>query len=454
VAGSACNAHGDNHAFLWKNDGTPMVDLGPNEVGSFSEAVAIDARGLVAGDVQVSTGEYAFLSAGDGTPVTKIRDGLGGSAIFPYDMNNRVMLTGSALTAGDAAMHAFLWQPGVSPPTTDLGTLGGDSSVGVSINDSLQVTGSSDLPGNTSTHAFLWTPSGTGMQDLGTLGGNFSNGLFINTAGDVAGSSNVLPNARGHAFYRNYFGPMQDLGTLGGAYSAPTGFNDSGQIAGNSYKSGPKTTHAFVWMNDGTPMRDLGTLGGTRSFANAINFLGQVTGSANLAGDAVSHAFLWRNDGTKIQDLNKLIDPTDPLQPYITLTQGEFVNYSGDIVADGTDSRTGRQDLYLLHGTVLTLDPRSLAFGNHPINTTSAPKSVTMTNTSPTGVGNISVALTGTASGQFASTNNCGKFLAGHATCTIQVIFKPTTKGAKSATLNVNGGNGGLTSVTLTGTGT
>ncbi len=95
-----------------------------------------------------------------------------------------------------------------------------------------------------------------------------------------------------------------------------------------------------------------------------------------------SHAFLWRNDGTKIQDLNKLIDPTDPLKPYVTLTSGDFINDSGDIVAEGTDSRTGLYGLYLLQGTVLTLTPRSLAFGNQPINTTSAAKSVTMTNTS------------------------------------------------------------------------
>jgi len=42
----------------------------------------------------------------------------------------------------------------------------------------------------------------------------------------------------------------------------------------------------------------------------------------------------------------------------------------------------------------------------------------------------------------------------GHATCTIKVMFKPTTKGGKSAVLNVNGGGGGLRSVKLSGTGT
>jgi Abnormal spindle-like microcephaly-assoc'd, ASPM-SPD-2-Hydin len=153
-----------------------------------------------------------------------------------------------------------------------------------------------------------------------------------------------------------------------------------------------------------------------------------------------------------MQDLNKLIDPTDPLKPYITLTVGEIIDGLGDIVADGTDSRTVTSTRYLLQGTVLTLAPRALAFGNQPINTTSAAKSVTMTNTSPKAVAITNIALTGTAAGQFASTNNCGKSLAGHATCTIKVTFKPTTKGAKSEFLNVNGGGGGLRSVTLTGT--
>jgi hypothetical protein len=62
--------------------------------------------------------------------------------------------------------------------------------------------------------------------------------------------------------------------------------------------------------------------------------------------------------------------------------------------------------------------------------------------------------LTGYTSGQFTSANNCGKSLTGHGTCTIKVTFKPTTKGAKSEFLNVNGGGGGLRTVSLTGTGT
>ena len=102
---------------------------------------------------------------------------------------------------------------------------------------------------------------------------------------------------------------------------------------------------------------------------------------------------------------------------------------------------------------MLTLDPRSLAFGNQPIHTTSAAKTVTMTNTSAKIVAITNIALKGRLPGISLQPITAGVRLAGHATCTIKVTFKPTTKGVKSATLNVNGGWGERCSVTLTGTG-
>ncbi len=457
VTGQACNANGDLHAFLWNNDGNPMVDLGPPEVGSTSESVAINASGLIGGDAQDSSGEYGFESSGAGTPMKKIPDGLGGSTIYPNGINDLGQLSGSAYLTGDTVEHAFVWKKDGSP-MLDLGTLGGASSNSIGIGASGQAAGSSDLPGNAAHHAFVWKNDGSPMLDLGTLGGASSNALFINASGQVAGISETPHATVQHAFFwRNDGTSMQDLGTLGGPYVQPYALSDAGQVAGYSYTHNPGAVnaHAFVWMNDGTPMKDLGaTLGGHRSIAYGINSAGQVTGFADLAGDRSWHAFLWRNDGTKMQDLNKLIDPTDPLKPYVTLYIGEIINDLGDVVADGTDSRSRVSGLYLLQGTVITLTPRALAFGSQPIKTTSAAKSVTVTNTSAKVVLISSIALTGTAAGQFAQTNKCGKSLAAHATCTIKVTFKPTTKGAKSATLNVNGGGGGLRVVTLTGTGT
>ncbi len=104
--------------------------------------------------------------------------------------------------------------------------------------------------------------------------------------------------------------------------------------------------------------------------------------------------------------------------------------------------------------SVLTLTPRSLAFGNLPINTSSAAQSVTVTNTSAKTVAITGIALRGTAPGQFSFTSDCGKSLAAYRICTLEAIFRPTTQGAKTAFLDVNGGGRGLRSVKLTGTGT
>ncbi len=459
VAGTACNAHGDKHAFLWKNNGSPMIDLGPDGIGSYSYARAINASGLVAGDMADQPDglgdQFAFVSSGDGTPARRIPNNTDTLPIRTVAMNNQGQLTGSF---GNSGTTACFWTPDGTPDGTlirDMGNLGGENSTGRSINDAGQVAGYSDSDTTGAPRAVVWVNGGTTLRQLGDLGGGYSDAYFINGSGQVAGVSYLLGNSRTHAFlWRNDGTPMHDLGTLGGANSTPNALNDSGQVAGFANKTSG-ATHAFVWLNDGTAMKDLGTLGGTSSSANDINFSGQVTGNAALAGSAVAHAFLWRHDGTKIQDLNTLIDPSDPLKSHVTLTDGLFINDSGDILAHGTDSRTGLKNVpYLLQGTVLTLTPRSLAFGNHPVNTTSATKQVTVTNTSAKIVAITSIALTGAARGQFVTTNNCGKSLAGHATCSIKVSFKPTTKGAKSAFLKVNGGGGGLRSVALTGTGT
>jgi probable HAF family extracellular repeat protein len=461
VTGQACNSHGDTHAFLWKNDGNPMVDLGPGEVGSTSEGIALSASGLVTGHAQDSSGEYGFVSSGNGAPMKKILNNIGGLDLSPSAMNDLGQVTGEEYTAGGVEVHAFLWKNDGSP-VLDLGTLPGDSSgssVGEAINALGQVAGYSELVGGAPL-AFVWKNDGTPMLGLGTLGAtaHYSDASLINASGQVAGCSTAprTKDSFSHAFlWRNNGTPMQDLGTLGGHNSCPSALNDAGQIAGTSdTQIGFSYYHAFVWLNNGTPIKDLGTLGGHFSNAYDINSSGQVTGRAFLAGNQVSHAFLWRNDGTKIQDLNALIYPTDPLKPYVTLTSGKFINDRGDILANGTDSRTGVSALYLLQPTALTLAPRSLSFGNVPIHTSSAAKSVTMTNTSAKVVAIDSIALAGTASGQFTLTNNCGKSLPGHATCTIKVTFKPTTRGVKSATLNVNGGRNGLLAVSLTGNGT
>ncbi len=84
----------------------------------------------------------------------------------------------------------------------------------------------------------------------------------------------------------------------------------------------------------------------------------------------------------------------------------------------------------------LTLTPRSLAFGNLPVHTSSAAQSVTVTNTSDKTVAITGIAR-GTAPGLFTFTGDCGKSLTAYRTRTLEANFRPTTKGAKTTFLNV-----------------
>jgi hypothetical protein len=88
---------------------------------------------------------------------------------------------------------------------------------------------------------------------------------------------------------------------------------------------------------------------------------------------------------------------------------------------------------------VLQVSPLSLAFGSITNRTTSAAKTVTVSNT---GTGpmqlNGGIFLGGNNSNQFTQTNNCPATLAAGTSCTVTVRFTPNQKGAKTATLNVN----------------
>jgi probable HAF family extracellular repeat protein len=463
ATGVSSTLSGEQRVFLWKNDGTPMLDLGTLggtqsflgsvDATSYNASTTINASGQVTGYSYLAGDAtyHAFIWKNDGTPMLDLGT-LGGTYSDGAAINDLGQVAGTSDTAHNATYHAYIWRND-GTPMQDLGTLGGTRSQAVAVNAVGQVAGWSSNAKETAFHSFIWKNNGTKMQDLGTFGGILTEPAGINASGQVAGYSDKNAFVTHAYIWKNDGTPIEDLGTLGGFHSEVGGINASGQVTGWSDTKNNAALDAFIWKNDGTKMLDLGTLlGGTISFGAAINASGQVTGYSDVTVGP-DHAFLWRNDGTKMQDLNALVDSADPLKPYVTLEFGDDINDAGQILVDGIDSRTGQTHAYFLQGSVLTLLPRALAFGNQKVKTTSAAKSITVTNTSALPVPITSIALAGTGAGQFTFTDNCGKSLAGKATCTIKMVFKPMTKGAKAAVLKVNGGGGGLRSVSLTGTG-
>lgn len=121
-----------------------------------------------------------------------------------------------------------------------------------------------------------------------------------------------------------------------------------------------------------------------------------------------------------------------------------------------TDSGTNSPQTVSLKGigTAVSLSPASLTFAAQTVGTSSSPQAITLTNVSASGTVVISkLSITGSDSGDFSETNNCGS-IAPKGTCTINVTFKPTATGTRSASVSV-ADNGGGTPQTdaLTGTG-
>jgi hypothetical protein len=101
-----------------------------------------------------------------------------------------------------------------------------------------------------------------------------------------------------------------------------------------------------------------------------------------------------------------------------------------------------------------TVAPSSLNFGNVGVNTTSAARTVTLTNSGTGALTISSVAISGSSDFSIGA-NTCSGSLAAGASCTTSLTFRPSAAGARAATLTYtdNAANSPTQSVALSGTG-
>jgi hypothetical protein len=103
-----------------------------------------------------------------------------------------------------------------------------------------------------------------------------------------------------------------------------------------------------------------------------------------------------------------------------------------------------------------TISPASLAFPSQLINTTSAPQTVTLTNSGQATLTIGSIVLGGTNAADYKITSNtCGSTLNAGAKCTITATFTPSALGARSASITItDNACGSPHAIPLTGKGT
>jgi hypothetical protein len=124
----------------------------------------------------------------------------------------------------------------------------------------------------------------------------------------------------------------------------------------------------------------------------------------------------------------------------ITFTPHMSTPYSGSLTI--TDSDVTGTQVVTLTGTSVgspttQLSAHSLAFGGVDYGSTSAPQTITVTNTG-TGILNVSsVAISGTNAANFQETNTCAAPVEVNSTCAITVTASPTVLGALSASVTI-----------------
>ena len=122
------------------------------------------------------------------------------------------------------------------------------------------------------------------------------------------------------------------------------------------------------------------------------------------------------------------------------LAAGDF---NGDGLPDiavpigGTPTVPNTLMAVLLNNPV-TVSPASLTFPTQVLGTTSAPQTVTLTNGAPNSLTIPGINIGGTNMNDFSiptASNTCGTALAGNASCTVGVVFNPTSVNNRTATL-------------------
>ncbi len=105
-------------------------------------------------------------------------------------------------------------------------------------------------------------------------------------------------------------------------------------------------------------------------------------------------------------------------------------------------------------GSAFSLSPAGLTFASQTVGTSSPSMSVTLTNAGSATVNLWQIAILGADAGDFSETTTCGATLAASANCSVNVTFKPTATGARTATLDFSDSAGGSPqSAPLSGTG-
>ena len=166
-----------------------------------------------------------------------------------------------------------------------------------------------------------------------------------------------------------------------------------------------------------------------------FSVFGFYNGPVTLPGQG----FAWSVAGTGCSGAScGTIDATGRYTAPATVPDPAIVTVTASSVVDSTKSLEAT--VTLSPPESFSMNPTSVEFGNQMVNTTSAPRAVTVTNT-----GSTPQPVRGRMNGSpgqwqnFAFTNDCPSMLAVGASCTFNITFTPSATGGRGASLLLTG---------------
>ncbi len=269
---------------------------------------------------------------------------------------------------------------------------------------------------------------GNGDGTFQSAGSFKTNGNFAATVGDFNNDGNLDVAAGGTLFLGNGDGTFQSPMALASSDSiqiVAADVNGDGNLDLIYLGSG---TGLYVLLGNGNgtfqpPGSNLDSNSLIRMVAADFNGDGKldlaVTNDLGASGDSNS-MLVGNGDGTF----------QSPIQlPSWELTISADFNGDGktDLAGVAYEASGGLDLSILLQGAWPAPTPSlsELAFDQQPVGTTSAPQTVTLTNTGTATLTISNLAITGANANQFAQTNTCGPTLAPSANCQVTVTFSP-----------------------------
>ncbi len=413
ISGSTIVVGSPQHPFSMATNGLGAAYVFVESGGTWSQQAKLTAPDGAAGDNFGHTVAVSGSTAVVGAPYHVIGSNQNQGAAYVFASSGGTWTQQAELTASDgAANDQFGWSVAVSGNTALVGAPGhwiGSNEVGA---------------------AYVFVESGTawGQQAELTSSDGVANDYFGSSVA-VSGSTAVV-GAPGHGIGLNVNqGAAYLFAQSGNTWSQQAELIASdgaaGDYLGSSVAVSGSTALAGSWLH---------TVGSNVEQGAAYVF-------APSGGTWTQQAELTASDGARYNGFGVSVAVSGG-----TALAGAPSHEVGSSPAQGA--------AYVFESVPgVTFSPISLSFGNEAIDTTSAAKTVTLTNTGTATLDITSIAITlGT---NFAiSSNTCGATLAAGKTCKVKVTFTPTELGAATGTLSfTDNASGSPQTVSLTGTG-